>query len=233
MLQNIQDYCKMAPDGYSILNEPVKRRFPKDDTWVPWDDPKAYSYSSTIAEIIQEILQRHAEGISFREYNAGPNLDMQMGDEGFQIDVKVDWNTGFTLGGNAHNCGTWMDKMGESVKAGTKGVPGTPRDGAPVEIIGLLFSTLRWLSEVRSHGRFPFEGVNATSESLVDYRLSFPISHTGTLMNFLLVNGAERLLTYKEWADLISRSFEKHFYIPLGISSCFIAFSTSLTEAAP
>jgi hypothetical protein len=168
MVQNIQDYCVMAPDGYSILSEPVKRRFPEDDTWVPWDDPKAYSYSSTIAEIIQEILQRHAEGISFREYNAGPNLDRQMKNEGFQIDVKVDWNTGFTLGGNEHNCGTWMDKMGESENAGTKGVPGTPRDGAPVEIIGLLFSTLRWLSEVRSKGKFPFEGVNAMGESLLD-----------------------------------------------------------------
>ena len=167
MLQNIQDYCMMASDGYSILNESVKRRFPKDDTWVPWDDPKAYSYSSTIAEIVQEILQRHAEGISFREYNAGPNLDMQMKDEGFQIDVKVDWNTGFTFGGNEHNCGTWMDKMGESVTAGTKGVPGTPRDGAPVEIIGLLFSTLRWLSELSGKGKFPFQGVNATGKSFL------------------------------------------------------------------
>ena len=41
-------------------------------------------------------------------------------------------------------------------------------DLAPVEIIGLLFSTLRWLSEVRSKGKFPFEGVNATGESLLD-----------------------------------------------------------------
>jgi len=164
MLQNIQDYCATAPDGYSILNESVARRFPKDDTWVSWDDPKAYSYSSTVAEITQEILQRHADGISFREYNAGPNLDMQMDAKGFQIDVKVDWNTGFTLGGNEHNCGTWMDKMGESTKAGTKGVPGTPRDGAPVEIIGLLFSTLRWLSEASGQGKFPFEGVTATGE---------------------------------------------------------------------
>lgn len=69
MIENIQDYTKMAPDGLSILKDSVKRRFPADDTWVPWDDKRAYSWSSTIAEIIQEIVQRHAEGIEFREYN--------------------------------------------------------------------------------------------------------------------------------------------------------------------
>lgn len=118
MLQNIQDYTLMAPDGLSILSEQVKRRFPKDDTWVQWDDPAAYSYSSTVAEIIQEVLQRHASGISFREHNAGPNLDMQMKDQGFQIDIHVDWKTGLIHGGSEYNCGTWMDKMGESVSFG-------------------------------------------------------------------------------------------------------------------
>ncbi|KAG2354956.1 amylo-alpha-1,6-glucosidase-domain-containing protein, partial [Suillus spraguei] len=137
MLQNIQDYVASAPDGLSILSEPVKRRFPIDDTWVEWDDSRAYAYTSTLAEIIQEILQRHASGIAFREHDAGPNLDMQMKDEGFDIKIRVDWDTGFIFGGNQHNCGTWMDKMGESEKAGTKGVPGTPRDGAPVEIMGV------------------------------------------------------------------------------------------------
>ncbi len=162
MVQNIQDFVKAAPDGLSILQESVKRRFPKDDTWVPWSDPQAYAYSSTVAEIIQEILQRHAEGIHFREYNAGPDLDMQMTDEGFNVHIEVDWKTGLILGGNQHNCGTWMDKMGESVKAGTRGVPGTPRDGAPVEITGLLKSTLRWLSELSRKGKFPFKGVEVT-----------------------------------------------------------------------
>jgi len=162
MVQNIQDYANTAPDGLSILQESVKRRFPKDDTWVLWSDPQAYAYSSTIAEIIQEILQRHADGIHFREYNAGPKLDMQMKDEGFDIDIEVDWKTGLILGGNERNCGTWMDKMGESVKAGTKGIPGTPRDGAPVEITGLLKSTLRWLSELSRKGKFPFQGVEVT-----------------------------------------------------------------------
>jgi len=191
MLQNIQDYAITAPDGLSILSESVKRRFPQDDTWVAWDDPQAYAYSSTIAEIIQEILQRHADGIHFREYNAGPNLDMQMKDEGFKIDIDVDWETGLILGGNQHNCGTWMDKMGESTKAGTKGVPGTPRDGAPVEITGLLKSTLRWLSELSGKGKFPFKGVEAT------------------------IKGQKKLVTYKEWSDLLQASFEKCYYIPL------------------
>jgi glycogen debranching enzyme len=165
MLQNVQDYVNKAPDGPTLLNETVKRRFPKDDTWVHWDDPRAYAETSSIAEIIQEVLQRHADGISFREYNAGPNLDIQMSDKGFNIDIRVDWKTGLILGGNAWNCGTWMDKMGESEKAGTKGVPGTPRDGAPIEITGLLKSTLRWLDELSSQGRFPFEGVEAEGAS--------------------------------------------------------------------
>ncbi|KAJ3786515.1 glycoside hydrolase family 13 protein [Lentinula aff. detonsa] len=191
MIQNIQDYVNMAPDGLALLSENVPRRFPKDETWVEWDDKRAYAYSSTIAEIIQEILQRHAQGIHFREYNAGPNLDMQMRDEGFNIDIDVDWKTGLISGGNAFNCGTWMDKMGESQKAGTKGQPGTPRDGAPVEITGLVKSALTWLDGLSTKGRFPFKGVQAS------------------------VDGKERLVTYKEWADLIQASFEKCYYVPL------------------
>jgi glycogen debranching enzyme len=161
MLQNIQDYVSKAPGGLSILSEDIKRRFPQDDSWVSWDDPHAYSYSSTLADIIQEILQRHVDGIHFREFNAGPNLDMQMKDEGFNINVYVDWTTGFIFGGNKYNCGTWMDKMGESQKAGTRGVPATPRDGAPIEITGLLKSTLRWLNKLSIAGKFPHKGVRA------------------------------------------------------------------------
>lgn len=191
MLQNIQDYATFAPDGLDILFESVKRRFPGDDAWVPWDDPRAYAYSSTIAEIIQEVLERHANGIHFREYNAGPNLDMQMKNEGFNIDIEVNWETGFISGGNRWNCGTWMDKMGESVKAGTKGVPGTPRDGAPVEITGLLASTLRWLDILSGKDKFPFKGVNVK------------------------VDGKDRLITYGQWAGLIKRNFERCYYVPL------------------
>ncbi|KIR80314.1 glycogen debranching enzyme [Cryptococcus gattii EJB2] len=189
-IQNVQDYTHMAPNGLTILSDKVKRRFPADDTWVPWNSPRAYEYESSVAELIQEILQRHAEGIEFREYNAGPNLDMDMRDEGFNQKIWVDWDTGIIFGGNRYNCGTWMDKMGSSEKAGNKGLPATPRDGAPIEITGLLKSALTWLDKLSKGGKFPFKGVNAS------------------------VKGQKRLVTYKEWSDLIQASFEKHYYVP-------------------
>lgn len=188
-LQAIQDYTLIVPNGIDILKEKVSRRFlPYDDTWFPFDDERAYSQTSTVAEVIQEVLQRHASGLSFREHNAGPELDMQMKSEGFQVDIKVDWETGIILGGNQWNCGTWMDKMGESAKAGSQGHPGTPRDGAPVEITGLLYSTLCWVSKLSTEGRYTHDGVEM---------------------------GAGETITFIEWANRLKQNFERCYYIPV------------------
>lgn len=187
-LQSIQDYTEIVPNGVQILDERVPRRFlPYDDTWFPFDDPRAYSQHTTISEIVQEVFQRHAHGMSFREYNAGPDLDVQMKPEGFQIDIKVDWETGLIFGGSQFNCGTWQDKMGESEKAGNKGVPGTPRDGASVEITGLVYSALTWVSQLHEGGFHQWPGVDM---------------------------GGERSITFKDWAERIKRSFERCYYIP-------------------
>ena len=191
-LQNIQDYTKMAPHGLDIMKEKVARRFlPYDDTYFDYDDKRAYSQESTIEGIVQEALQRHASGLSFREHNAGSNLDMQMKWEGFQIDVHVDWDTGIIFGGNQHNCGTWMDKMGESERAGSKGVPGTPRDGAAVEITGLLYSTLSWVAQLHQEGKYQFDGVKMS-------------------------NGDK--ITFAGWADKLAKNFERCYYVPLNPS---------------
>ena len=187
-LQNVQDYVKIVPEGHSLLREKVPRRFlPYDDTWFPEDDPRAYSKESTIEEIIQEIFQRHASGLSFREYNAGSALDMQMSDQGFQIDVRVDWETGIIFGGSQYNCGTWMDKMGESTKAGSKGVPGTPRDGAAVEITGLCYSNLKWIAELHEQSKYAYSGVDTEKGKV----------------------------TFKDWAAKIKASFEKCYWVPV------------------
>ena len=43
-----------------------------------------------LADLIQEILQKHIDGIHFREWNAGTMLDEHMKDNGFNIDIHVD-----------------------------------------------------------------------------------------------------------------------------------------------
>ncbi|PKS06288.1 hypothetical protein jhhlp_007036 [Lomentospora prolificans] len=187
-LQSIQDYTKMAPSGLDLLQDKVKRRFlPYDDTWFPYDDDRAYSKESTIEDIIQEALQRHAEGISFREHNAGPDLDRQMSDKGFDVEVRVDWDNGIVFGGSQYNCGTWMDKMGESERAKSKGVPGTPRDGAAVEITGLLYSTLSWVAGLHAGGKYKYSGVKKA-------------------------DGSE--ISFSDWADLIKANFERCYFVP-------------------
>ena len=187
-LQAIQDYIRIVPDGASLLDERVKRRFlPYDDTWFPVDDSRAYSRESTVVEIIQEALQRHAEGMEYREANAGPGIDSQMKDGGFNQKIYVDWANGIVFGGNQDNCGTWQDKMGESEKAGNKGVPGTPRDGASIEITGLLYSTLNWLAKLSGGGKFPHSGVKRA-------------------------DGSE--ISFASWADLVKANFERCYFVP-------------------
>ncbi|KAG0344926.1 hypothetical protein BG004_004083 [Podila humilis] len=190
--QSVQDYCTMVPRGEDILKEKVLRRFPEPDQFVEFTSDKAYSTSNTLEEILVEILTTHANGVHYREINAGPRLDEQMSDKGFQVDVVFDPKTGFLLGGSVYNCGTWMDKMGESAKAGTKGVPATPRDGANVEIIGLLKSSLRWVIQLHKRNKFSRDSVTISAKG----------------------DKTETKLTLAKWDKLIQENFEKYFYIP-------------------
>ncbi|XP_030630081.1 glycogen debranching enzyme isoform X2 [Chanos chanos] len=183
-LQCIQDYCTLVPGGTDILRCPVSRMYPTDDS-----EPQAPgTLDQPLHEVIHEALQRHMQGIEFRERNAGPMIDRNMRDEGFNIVAKVNPETGFVYGGNRFNCGTWMDKMGESERARNKGIPATPRDGSAVEIVGLCKSTVRWLVELNKKGLYPHATLNLRKDG-------------------------KQPISYEEWDRKIQANFEKMFYV--------------------
>ncbi|XP_060940670.1 glycogen debranching enzyme [Limanda limanda] len=184
-LQCIQDYATHVPQGHEILSCPVTRMYPTDDC----EPRKPGEVEQPLYDVIQEALQRHLEGISFRERNAGPKIDMHMKDEGFSVVTKVDPATGFVTGGNRFNCGTWMDKMGESERARNKGMPASPRDGAAVEIVGLSKSAVRWVVELHAKGLFPYDGAKVNR------------------------NGTESFISYSQWNQQLLHTFEAGFWV--------------------
>ena len=101
----------------------MRKLFPNDDAPVDFKGGTIVP----LCELVQEILQKHSDGIEFRERGSGPGLDKDMTPPGFNVRAGVDPQTGFVFGGSVHNCGTWMDKVGESSWAGNKGIPATPR----------------------------------------------------------------------------------------------------------
>ena len=133
---------KHARIDSSILDLNVRMRF-VDNAYTDYQHwLRAVPVFKTLKEILTQVLAAHARGISFREHNAGPALDAHMSDQGFLVQIHVDWETGLVYGGNEHNCGTWMDKMG-SVAGVNHRVPSTPRNGANVEINALCLYTLK------------------------------------------------------------------------------------------
>ncbi|VDD84229.1 unnamed protein product [Mesocestoides corti] len=186
----------------SILNRPVLRWFPHDDTpgWpaengsVDFNNPPE-DRVMPLCDVMQEALQRHASGIEFRERNAGYQLDCQMVTEGFNVKAGIQERTGFVYGGNPHNCGTWMDKMGSSEKAGNRGKPATPRDGCAVELVGLAYAVVTWLDRAHTASQvyYPHEGVE-------------------------MPNGAK--WTWNDWATKIHNNFEEAFWLPEEENTC-------------
>ena len=197
------DYCEESPEGLDFLKAKVPRRFVPigkyrqnqqppletipDDSFHESNDPLVYKFVSTVAEICFEIFERHSLGIKFREWNAGQQLDHCMTSRGFEISINT-LDRGYISGGNIFNCGTWMDKMGDSESSGNKGVPSTPREGAPIEIQGLVKRALAFvvkLIDANDH-RWPFTEVETS---------------------------AGGKMTFKEWNSRLAKNFESDYYI--------------------
>ena len=66
-LNCIKSFVQEIPNGVKILKEPVSRIFPQDDS-----EPHALGQCvQSLEDVIQEALQKHFQGLKFRERNAG------------------------------------------------------------------------------------------------------------------------------------------------------------------
>ncbi len=96
----------MSPEGTDILSVTVERRFPYDSK----EEHEAHQAAGsspvvhTVAEVIQvqtssytfrhrisqfrclqEIMQKHVDGVHYREWNAGLQIDRNMQDQGMSF----------------------------------------------------------------------------------------------------------------------------------------------------
>ncbi|UJR24125.1 hypothetical protein I4U23_027092 [Adineta vaga] len=194
-LYSISNYTNSVPNGYEILSDIVSRLYPTDDSPLQ----SVGLHEQTLSDVIQEILIRHIQSVKFCERGAGPLLDSDMTNVGFNNQIGIDLKTGFVYGGNQWNCGTWMDKMGSSNKAKNKGHPATPRDGSAIELIGLCRAILTWLIQMNKQGYYPYDSVQTS-----------------------LSSGDEIDISFQKWIDQIDENFEKEFWIDLTNSSKYV-----------
>lgn len=155
-LYSISKYVEEVHYGYRILYDKVSRFYPTDNS----EQKPNGAYDQDLIDVIYEVLETHFQGLKFRERNAGRGIDAHMRDQGFDIVIGVHLDTGFVNGGNRWNCGTWMDKMGSSLKAGNQGYPSTPRDGSAVELVGLQYAVLRFMQKMYEDGYSNYEHIS-------------------------------------------------------------------------
>lgn len=185
-IKAIKDYI-LSTDDTDLLNEEVDMYYLDDNMTQHYSaKAKGLSKKMTIADIIQNIFQSHGKGIEFREWISGNELNY-INHIGLEIKISLDPNTGFIYGGNENNAGTWMDKIGSSDKSKNKGIPSTPRNGADIEIIALLYSSLDFATKMGDKNVFKYKGIQLSNS------INYPYTH---------------------WKLLLKDNFESCFYLP-------------------
>ena len=157
---------------------------------------KKFKRLFTIENIIQLIFQYHAQGISFEDkkiepqpYQRRPQFNKKIENSdinGLKINIYLDTETGFIYGGNTLNAGTWMNHIGSSAKGKNLNIPSTPRNGADIEIIALLYNCLNFVIEINYKNYYSYKNV--------------------------ILNNNEKFSFY-QWSLLIKKFFEKKFFV--------------------
>jgi glycogen debranching enzyme len=80
--------------------------------------------------------------------------------------------------------------MGSSEYAKNKGVPATPRDGAPIELVAMQYSILSWLAKLSEAGKISQRSVS--------------VQRGGRAME----------VPFADWAGKMKANFERCFWVP-------------------
>jgi glycogen debranching enzyme len=78
--------------------------------------------------------------------------------------------------------------MGDSEKAGNRGKPATPRDGAAIELQALLHNCVDWLSHLVEGKIIEIKGIQLANNPFI---------------------------SWEDWSAQMRSSFEKYFYVPV------------------
>ena len=183
----VKEYINYTSD-FKFLKEEIELLFLSDISYEEHlqKKMKGEKRKYPLEQIIHIIFQSHAKGIHFTDWNYGTKNNSLQKKEGYNIDIDLDPNTGFVYGGNYYNNGTWMNKIGTSTKGKNKGLPATPRPGANIEIIALIYSSLDFIINMGKNNYFKYKSVT-------------------------LSNGEN--YPYSQWILLIKDSFEDEFYV--------------------
>ena len=187
----VKNYIYYTKD-YTFLKEEIELIFTSDNSFNEHIQKKIKGEikNYTLENIIHIIFQSHAKGIHFREWDYSNNNyfshNSYQKKEGYNIDIELDPNTGFIYGGNYCNNGTWMNKLGNSIKGKNKGIPATPRPGANIEIIALIYSCLDFVVDMGNKNYFKYKSVELSNG------MNYP---------------------YSQWKLLIKDSFEDEFFV--------------------
>ena len=196
-IKAIKDYIYSTMD-YKFLKEQVYLLYLPENVNNSYFKQKTKKCKKvfTVENIIQFIFQYHAQGINFidkkteqQPYQRRPifkkNIDNTVLN-GLKINIYLDIETGFIYGGNKLNSGTWMNHIGSSIKAKNINIPATPRDGADIEIIALLYNCLNFVIDLNYKNYYSYK-------------------------NVILSNN--EVYTFYQWSLVIKKNFEKKFFV--------------------
>jgi glycogen debranching enzyme len=140
-IRAVRDFVSTC--GTDILRQPIE----------PWFTDKR---DLTLADVLQNIMQKHAVGVHFYNATHGLKMHPNWNDIGADIHLDFDSETGLLIANPHSHTDTWHLQQ-------------ALRDGAAIEVTALLYSSVLFLAELSAKGLISAAGVHLNDGSILTY----------------------------------------------------------------